>query len=87
MPCLLERSSVLQGGMLIGKALLFCMNKRVCMPMCFSQVVMLDRDFFFLIHCFCVANGFRIAKDYEKAKEALEKASKGQELISSYPHL
>ncbi|BFG28315.1 gamma-soluble NSF attachment protein [Prunus yedoensis var. nudiflora] len=29
------------------------------------------------------ANGFRIAKDYEKAKEALEKASKGQELISS----
>lgn len=29
------------------------------------------------------ANGFRIAKDYEKAKDALEKASKGQELISS----
>ncbi|BBH01238.1 gamma-soluble NSF attachment protein [Prunus dulcis] len=44
-----ERGSVLQGGVQIGKALLFCMNKL----------------------------------DYEKAKEALEKASKGQELISS----
>ncbi|KAM6551642.1 hypothetical protein CsatB_001450 [Cannabis sativa] len=29
------------------------------------------------------ANAFRVAKDYEKAKEAFEKASKGQEMISS----
>ena len=33
----------------------------------------------------CAANAFRVAKDYEKAKEAFEKASKGQEMISSYP--
>ncbi|KAK7304063.1 hypothetical protein RJT34_15073 [Clitoria ternatea] len=29
------------------------------------------------------ANGFRVAKDYEKAKIAFEKASKGQEILSS----
>ncbi|KAF3450175.1 hypothetical protein FNV43_RR06255 [Rhamnella rubrinervis] len=29
------------------------------------------------------ANAYRIAKNYEKAKEAFEKASKGQEMISS----
>ncbi|EEF32488.1 gamma-soluble nsf attachment protein, putative [Ricinus communis] len=29
------------------------------------------------------ANGFRLAKKYEKAKEAFEKASKGQEILSS----
>ncbi|KAK9267187.1 hypothetical protein L1049_009607 [Liquidambar formosana] len=29
------------------------------------------------------ANGFRLAKNYEKAKVALEKASKGQEMLSS----
>lgn len=29
------------------------------------------------------ANGFRLAKNYEKAKEAFEKASKGQEMLSS----
>lgn len=29
------------------------------------------------------ANGFRLAKDYEKAKESFEKASKGQEMLSS----
>lgn len=29
------------------------------------------------------ANGFRVAKDYERAKEAYEKASKGQEMLSS----
>jgi len=29
------------------------------------------------------ANGFRLAKDYEKAKVAFEKASKGQEMIAS----
>ncbi|KAJ1440014.1 Tetratricopeptide-like helical domain superfamily [Sesbania bispinosa] len=29
------------------------------------------------------ANGFRLAKDYEKAKIAYEKASKGQEMLSS----
>ncbi|PHT89865.1 Gamma-soluble NSF attachment protein [Capsicum annuum] len=29
------------------------------------------------------ANGFRVAKSYEKAKEAFEKASKGQEMLSS----
>jgi hypothetical protein len=46
---------------------------------------MLDGDLFLDTVSF-VANGFRIAKDYEKAKDALEKASKGQELISSYPH-
>lgn len=32
-----------------------------------------------------VANGYRVAKDYERAKEAYEKASKGQEMLSSYP--
>lgn len=32
-----------------------------------------------------VANGFRIAKKYEKAKAAFEMASKGQEILSSYP--
>lgn len=47
--------------------------------------IMLDGDLF-LDTVSVVANGFRIAKDYEKAKDALEKASKGQELISSYPH-
>ncbi|XP_044479408.1 gamma-soluble NSF attachment protein-like [Mangifera indica] len=29
------------------------------------------------------ANGYRVAKDYEKAKIAFEKASKGQEMLSS----
>ncbi|XP_057971529.1 gamma-soluble NSF attachment protein [Malania oleifera] len=29
------------------------------------------------------ANGFRLTKDYEKAKTAFEKASKGQEMLSS----
>lgn len=33
-----------------------------------------------------VANGFRLTKDYERAKEAYEKASKGQEMLSSYPY-
>lgn len=32
------------------------------------------------------AIGFRLAKKYEKAKVAFEKASKGQEMLSSYPH-
>lgn len=32
-----------------------------------------------------VANGFRVAKNTEKAKTAFEKASKGQEMLSSYP--
>ncbi|XWS20735.1 hypothetical protein CRYUN_Cryun31cG0128000 [Craigia yunnanensis] len=31
------------------------------------------------------ANGFRVAKDPEKAKLAFEKASKGQEMLSSKP--
>lgn len=31
------------------------------------------------------ANAFRVARQYENAKEAFEKASKGQEMISSYP--
>ena len=35
---------------------------------------------------FAAANAFSVAKDYEKAKEAFEKASKGQEMISSYPN-
>lgn len=35
---------------------------------------------------YAVANGFRLAKDYEKAKLAFEKASKGQEMLSSYPY-
>ena len=34
-----------------------------------------------------VGNGFRVAKDYERAKAAYEKASKGQEMLSSYPSL
>ncbi|MBA0569325.1 hypothetical protein Golob_006761, partial [Gossypium lobatum] len=29
------------------------------------------------------ANGFRVSKDYEKAKLAFEKASKGQEMLAS----
>jgi hypothetical protein len=32
-----------------------------------------------------VASAFKIAKDYERAKSAYEKASKGQEMLSSYP--
>lgn len=35
---------------------------------------------------FLVAIGFRLAKKNEKAKEAFEKASKGQEMLSSYPY-
>ncbi|CDP04161.1 unnamed protein product [Coffea canephora] len=31
------------------------------------------------------ANAFRLSKKHEKAKEAFEKASKGQEMLSSYP--
>lgn len=34
---------------------------------------------------FMAAVGFRLAKKYEKAKVAFEKASKGQEMLSSYP--
>ena len=34
-----------------------------------------------------VANGFRVAKDYERSKAAYEKASKGQEMLSSYPYV
>jgi len=41
--------------------------------------------FFFINDCFVVANLFRVAKKNEKAKEAFEKASKGQEMLSSYP--
>lgn len=33
-----------------------------------------------------IAIAYRVSKDYENAKEAFEKASKGQEMISSYPH-
>lgn len=33
------------------------------------------------------ANGFRVAKDYENAKIAYEKASKRQEMLSSYPYM
>ena len=42
--------------------------------------------FYFIIisDCFVVANLFRVAKKNEKAKEAFEKASKGQEMLSSY---
>jgi hypothetical protein len=32
------------------------------------------------------ANGFRASNKYEKAKVALEKASKGQEMQASYPN-
>ncbi|KAE9461498.1 hypothetical protein C3L33_06611, partial [Rhododendron williamsianum] len=32
---------------------------------------------------FCCSNGFRLAKNYEKAKVAFEKASRGQEMLSS----
>ncbi|WRX25815.1 hypothetical protein QQP08_018302 [Theobroma cacao] len=32
------------------------------------------------------ANGFRVARNYEKAKLAFEKASQGQEMLSSYPY-
>lgn len=31
-----------------------------------------------------LALGFRLAKNYEGAKTAIEKASKGQEMLSSY---
>jgi len=33
------------------------------------------------------ANGFRVGRNYEKAKIAYEKASKGQEMLSSYPYI
>lgn len=32
-----------------------------------------------------LANGFRVAKNIEQAKIAFEKASQGQEMLSSYP--
>lgn len=32
-------------------------------------------------------NAYRLSKNYEKAKEAFEKASKGQEMLSSYAFL
>lgn len=34
-----------------------------------------------------IAIGYRVAKNHEKAKIAFEKASKGQEMLSSYPLL
>lgn len=37
------------------------------------------------IHFFFKAISYRFRKDNEKAKDAFEKASKGQEMISSYP--
>lgn len=37
------------------------------------------------IHFFFKAIAYRFRKDNEKAKDAFEKASKGQEMISSYP--
>jgi len=41
-----------------------------------------------LINSFSVsANGFRVARNHEKAKIAFEKASKGQEMLSSYPYM
>lgn len=43
--------------------------------------------YFFINTCLAVAVGFRATKDHEKAKTAFEKASKGQEMLSSYPYL
>lgn len=34
-----------------------------------------------------VAIGFRASKNHEKAKLAYEKASQGQEMLSSYPYI
>jgi hypothetical protein len=33
------------------------------------------------------ANGFRVSKNLEKAKTAYEKASQGQQMLSSYPYI
>jgi len=34
-----------------------------------------------------VANGFRVSRNHEKAKIAYEKASQGQQMLSSYPYI
>lgn len=88
-----EQNSVLPDGVLTGSLLLFCMNKQVCffiyllfpyISLCGAAFV----NYFFIFFCVCVkAIAYRLKKDYEKAKEAFEKASKGQEMISSYPVL
>jgi len=74
--------------MLIGKVLLPCMSKLV--GDFTILLIFLDSNFFTgehisEIHFFFKAIAYRFRKDNEKAKDAFEKASKGQEMISLYP--
>ena len=90
---LLGLNSVLQDGVLIGEMPPFCMKKLVSDRVCVFVNCFFDAKwnglwwvfFIFINDCFVVANLFRVAKKNEKAKEAFEKASKGQEMLSSYP--
>ena len=51
-----------------------------------SQIQFVVYEFYIFVFVFVfLAIGFRVAKDYEKAKSAFEKASQGQEMLSSYP--
>jgi hypothetical protein len=64
------------------------MSKLVCDFLC--HPCFLDRKLFILEHISEIrfslkAIAYRFRKDNEKAKDAFEKASKGQEMISSYP--
>ena len=47
-----------------------------------SQIQFVVYEFYIFVF---LAIGFRVAKDYEKAKSAFEKASQGQGVLSSYP--
>jgi hypothetical protein len=74
--------------MLIGKALPPCMSKLVgdfYHPSYFSSEQFFTGEYISEIHFFFEAIAYRFRKDNEKAKDAFEKASKGQEMISSYP--
>ena len=51
----------------------------------FSSEQFFTGEYISEIHFFFEAIAYRLRKDNEKAKDAFEKASKGQEMISSYP--
>ncbi|GJN08992.1 hypothetical protein PR202_ga26956 [Eleusine coracana subsp. coracana] len=74
--------------MLIGKLLLPCMSKLVrsfLVFFCFIDSILLAVTQVSELYFFFKAIAYRFRKDNEKAKDAFEKASKGQEMISSYP--
>jgi hypothetical protein len=55
------------------------------LPSYFSAEQFFTGEYISEIHFFFEAIVYRLRKDNEKAKDAFEKASKGQEMISSYP--